>query len=383
MPVVLQGNLRTFPPAQIMSFLAANGHGGTLDLEADNQRARIFFEKGKIVAAEGSEPGDSRESVLEVFAWADGKFTFLDSAAIPAGTKRVDLELEPLIAEGQRRAAEGNLYADDDMLSVVDNIVAQGKITMSPEEFKLLFSIGQGRAFKELLGEGVKRRDMALKIQALENAGLVNRGAGGKRAPAAAASKPAVQVKPVEPLRAAEPEKAPEPPKSAEPQKKAEPKKAEAPPKAAEAPAPQKAAAPPKKSDAEYEKTVMGDLGLKPSDLKKTLVGVLTQEGGGPFPLVDDATTIGRDPSNAISVQDGSISTRHARIVRKDGVFMIEDLQSRNGTFLNGEQITKDAKPLADGDLLRLGKVIMTFNLPKEEASGDSPGDRTMFQPPA
>ena len=44
---------------------------------------------------------------------------------------------------------------------------------------------------------------------------------------------------------------------------------------------------------------------------------------------------------------------------------MIEDLQSRNGTFVNGEQV-KEKRLLADGDLIRLGKVIMTFNVARE-----------------
>ena len=44
---------------------------------------------------------------------------------------------------------------------------------------------------------------------------------------------------------------------------------------------------------------------------------------------------------------------------------MIEDLQSRNGTFVNGEKVDKP-RLLADGDVVRLGKVIMSFNIAQE-----------------
>jgi pSer/pThr/pTyr-binding forkhead associated (FHA) protein len=164
-------------------------------------------------------------------------------------------------------------------------------------------------------------------------------------------------------------------------------KQAEA-PKPAPAPAP----APPRPSPAEAEATVIGELPIKPADIKKqmeaakaapkeVLMGVLTPEGGGPHPIVEDVTTIGRDNSNDVGIPDGSVSTKHARILRGSDGFEIEDLQSRNGTFVNGEKVN-GKKALKDGDLLRLGKIILTFNLPKEAESGDATGNRTMFQKP-
>jgi pSer/pThr/pTyr-binding forkhead associated (FHA) protein len=49
---------------------------------------------------------------------------------------------------------------------------------------------------------------------------------------------------------------------------------------------------------------------------------------------------------------------------------VLEDLQSRNGTFVNGE-VVKEKRLLADGDLIRLGKVILTFNLAREGKAGE------------
>jgi hypothetical protein len=380
MQVVLEGSLRYFPPAQILAFLASNGHGGTLDIESGGSRARIFFEKGKVVAAEAADTTDSREAALEIFSWSDGKFTFLDSSNIPGNLQKVSLDIDPLVSEGLKRAQEGMLYADDDMLSVVDNLAAQDKITMSPDEFKLLMKIGAGKAFRDLLGGGVKRRDIALKLQTLESAGLVKRaGSGGARVSPPAPAKPQAQP---QPRSAGEDTGAP--PKAAP--KPEPPRQAEA-PKPAPAPAPPP---PPRPVPAEAaEATVIGELPIKPADLRKQaeakkqemLMGVLTPEGGGPHPIVDAETTIGRDNTNAVAIPDGSVSTKHARILRGPDGFEIEDLQSRNGTFVNGEKVT-GKRPLKDGDLLRLGKIILTFNLPKEEESGDATGNRTMFQKP-
>ena len=106
---------------------------------------------------------------------------------------------------------------------------------------------------------------------------------------------------------------------------------------------------------------------------KRTLVGSLTPDSApdNVFPLLDSEQTIGRLPANNICVPDGSVSSTHARIVRTPEGFVVEDLQSRNGTFVNGERV--DGKRLlADGDLIRLGKVIMTFNVAKETKAGDT-----------
>src|SRR5262249_1087208 len=69
---------------------------------------------------------------------------------------------------------------------------------------------------------------------------------------------------------------------------------------------------------------------------------------------------LGRDPAAAIFVDDAAVSRHHARIVVESGKARLEDLGSKNGTFLRGMRI---AGPhlLADGEVLRLGSVPMTF----------------------
>jgi pSer/pThr/pTyr-binding forkhead associated (FHA) protein len=105
---------------------------------------------------------------------------------------------------------------------------------------------------------------------------------------------------------------------------------------------------------------------------RRTLVGSLTPDGtpDNVYPLLDSAYTLGRAPGNTISIPDGSVSSNHARILRTPEGFVLEDLQSRNGTFVNGEPVA-EKRLLADGDLIRLGKIIMTFNVAREGKAGE------------
>lgn len=101
------------------------------------------------------------------------------------------------------------------------------------------------------------------------------------------------------------------------------------------------------------------------------LIASLTSTTGEAFALVDDEQTIGRLEENAIPIADGSVSSRHARIVRASDGFFIEDLGSRNGTFVNGDKVT-ERRRLADNDILRFGKIVFTFNIASELRRGDT-----------
>ena len=60
---------------------------------------------------------------------------------------------------------------------------------------------------------------------------------------------------------------------------------------------------------------------------------------GQSFEIEGNTLCIGRAPENDIQIRDKFISRKHLKILRKDSKFFIEDLQSKNGTYLNGEQI--------------------------------------------
>ncbi|MGB8010961.1 MAG: sigma 54-interacting transcriptional regulator [Terriglobales bacterium] len=90
---------------------------------------------------------------------------------------------------------------------------------------------------------------------------------------------------------------------------------------------------------------------------------------GSTFPLVDDELSIGREPSNQISLLDSLVSRRHC-VIRRDGAgFLIQDLDSRNNTFVNNVPVKE--RLLADGDQIRIGKSILVFQGLAHERTGD------------
>ncbi len=88
---------------------------------------------------------------------------------------------------------------------------------------------------------------------------------------------------------------------------------------------------------------------------------------GRTFPLTEDETSIGREPDNQISLLDSLVSRRHC-LIRKNGQgFLLQDLDSRNSTFVNHVPVKE--RPLADGDEIRIGKSILVFQGLSKEAS--------------
>lgn len=91
--------------------------------------------------------------------------------------------------------------------------------------------------------------------------------------------------------------------------------------------------------------------------------------------IAKDVITIGRHPNNDVSIPQEAISRHHAKIERKDDGFMVVDLNSSNGTFVNGERITQ--KSVDEGDILTMGDVEFGFSrkppeLRKEESESET-----------
>jgi len=71
-------------------------------------------------------------------------------------------------------------------------------------------------------------------------------------------------------------------------------------------------------------------------------------------------TTIGRAPGNVIEVAGDSVSRRHAEIALTGDGYAVRDLETRNGTWVNGERLAEE-RVLADGDLVQIGAVVFVF----------------------
>jgi DNA-binding winged helix-turn-helix (wHTH) protein len=78
------------------------------------------------------------------------------------------------------------------------------------------------------------------------------------------------------------------------------------------------------------------------------------------IPLVPGENVIGRDEEAAVRIDSPGVSRRHARIVVESGVARLEDLGSKNGTYLREEKLV-GARELADGDTFRLGRLLLVF----------------------
>jgi len=89
------------------------------------------------------------------------------------------------------------------------------------------------------------------------------------------------------------------------------------------------------------------------------LVVIEPKDRKGTAYAIDGEVTIGREPDNTLVVDnDTYISSYHARVAVEDGVVVVDDLSSRNGTFLNGTRITKQ-RAVNTGDRIQVGYTVL------------------------
>ncbi len=83
-------------------------------------------------------------------------------------------------------------------------------------------------------------------------------------------------------------------------------------------------------------------------------------EAGRQFTLQQVDCFIGRDPAAPVCLPSRSVSRRHAQVICQQGRYLIEDLGSVNGTFMNGEKL-RERRSLRDGDELGIGEFVLAF----------------------
>jgi predicted component of type VI protein secretion system len=82
---------------------------------------------------------------------------------------------------------------------------------------------------------------------------------------------------------------------------------------------------------------------------------------GAAFILEGDQIDVGRDSTNEIVINDAEISRRHARLTFQGGKYVLEDLGSTNGTFVNGQRLA-GPRVLKPGEVVSFGEqIVMIF----------------------
>lgn len=99
----------------------------------------------------------------------------------------------------------------------------------------------------------------------------------------------------------------------------------------------------------------------------------VTGEDGTPrsFPLAEGRTLVGRDPEADVPIDDEAVSRKHLEIESRGGVPIATDLDSRNGTALNGEPLERPRR-LRDGDVLSVGGSRLEVSLPAPGSGGET-----------
>ncbi|MBN1991909.1 MAG: FHA domain-containing protein [Anaerolineae bacterium] len=96
-------------------------------------------------------------------------------------------------------------------------------------------------------------------------------------------------------------------------------------------------------------------------DVAKLMVkGGMAGQGRREILLAQDVTTLGRAPSCQVVIENDFASRRHAQIIKRDQLYWLKDLGSKNGTLLNNEPVTAEVL-LSDGAEVRIGEAVFVF----------------------
>src|SRR5262245_27011101 len=99
-----------------------------------------------------------------------------------------------------------------------------------------------------------------------------------------------------------------------------------------------------------------------------TLFVMQGRDKGKRYDLRGAELTLGRDGTNRIQVNDSEVSRRHAQISHDESGYLLVDLGSSNGSFVNGERLTEHR--LKNGDRVLLGRTLLLFTEAGDQSSG-------------
>jgi hypothetical protein len=395
---ILEGDLAKIEVPDLLTFLNMGHRTGVLALERSEQETKLFFHHGRPVYATstrddlrlgsmlvrmGKVQADVLEKVLsgpkkpgrigqallaenvlseaelasflkvqvsevifDTFAWRAGVFSFWDGVPPPSTAVTLDMDLQNLLMEGVRRIDERHRLSEvfPDLEMAVEAVAnperVKHSVTLTPDEWKVFFLVDGRRSLADICRLAGNPDELAT-LQILHNLVLAK----------FVAVAPPVPVPPAETAVAADP-------RGTHKLQDGEPV-VPAPPVAVEF----ASAARPRPEDDTREivtpKAVqyLGHVGkVTLSRLTLVVAGKETS-----FPLTRDTYTLGRHRNNDIVISDPKVSSFHARLDRTPEGFVLVDLKSRNGSYVNAERI--DRAQLNTGDKVRLGTALIAYKV--------------------
>jgi hypothetical protein len=408
MEKILEGSLSHFEVPDLLTFLNLGHRTGVLTLERADRESKLFFREGRPVYATSTadelrfgtllvkfkklDPDaldrvlhatrpmgrigqtllqanllteeelasflkvQVSEVIFNTFEWRDGVFAFFDQVDPPVTAVTLDIDLQNLIMEGVRRLDErGRLAEAIPDRSVVVEAVANPErvkqsVTLTPDEWRVFFLVDGRRSVSEIC-RTVGNPDELATLQIVYNLAqakfvrLCPPRAGEEEEPLPATSfgvkSPATML--IDPKAVAQ----------------------AATPKVEYSPA-----SPARREEADDTKEIVNPK-AQPylEDAGKVTMSrlVLVKDGvETSFPLVRDTYTLGRHRNNDIVVSDPKASSFHARIDRTSEGFVLVDLKSRNGCWLNGKRV--DSARLKTGDEVRVGMARLIYRVDYQSA---------------
>ncbi len=130
------------------------------------------------------------------------------------------------------------------------------------------------------------------------------------------------------------------------------------------------------KETAFVARELLGGLLPQPQDTRSaTLTCVTGADVGVVFPLAFGESVLGRSDEVDVRLHDRSVSRHHARLVKRGRDFLVEDLRTTNGIYVNGLKV-KGFRALESGDVIELGHTILRYDGPAR-----APGELTVVGP--
>jgi hypothetical protein len=399
MEKVLDGDLSRFEVPDLLTFLSSARRTGVLVLERKDQESKLFLRDGKpvfanstrddlrfggtllrlgrissealaralaerdrtqrrlgqVLVASGQLSEAELASLLKVqvsdvifdtFAWKEGAFAFWDRVPPPPNLVHLEMDFQSLLMEGVRRldvrSRMGEVFPDQDMAveAQVNPERVKQSVTLTPEEWKVFFLVDGRRSLREICSLA----DDADPLGTLQILWNLVRARMLRVVPPPPLPPPAhAQIAPAEP--------------GGKRRKSGEMRSSHS-----RVEFGSMARAPKIEDDTREIVTPAAVQYLGNAKTVTVSRLVLVEQGRETsFPLARETCTLGRHKNNDVVITDPKVSSFHARIDRTPEGFLLVDLKSRNGSFVNGHRV--ETALLRTGDELRLGAARLVYRV--------------------